>query len=225
MSDTRMSRRKIILGGLGAGAVVAGGAAWSLRRKITSKLARYTEASSFAATPAAPVHDAARDATKLYVAQGGGSPAERIDGVFAKLGGAAALVGVDDVVIIKVAAQWWNQGMTNVAAVRRAIEHVLEIPGFRGDVIVFENTHFRFLDRADDDPARGLTRAWTHPSVRNVDVNGWSSLGDLIPTFRRLTPAWALSASSMRAYPRSKMTPGTTPRMRTGTTAAMAAGR
>lgn len=180
-----MSRRNILFGS--AGVLAAGGAAtWAMRRKLKRKLAQLTEDPAFSATPGAPVHDPVRDATKLYVAQGGGGPAERMDALLANLGGAGAVVGTDDVVIIKVAAQWWNQGMTNVAAVRRAIEHILEVPGFRGDVIVFENAHFRFLDRADDDPHRGLTRAWTFPSVRNVDVPGWTCLGDLIPHFARL---------------------------------------
>ena len=68
--------------------------------------------------------------------------------------------------------------MTNVAAVKRVIEHVLERPGFTGEVIVFENTHFRLADGS------GLSRAWMRPSERNVDVPGWNKLGDLIPHFR-----------------------------------------
>ncbi|MCA9675654.1 MAG: DUF362 domain-containing protein, partial [Myxococcales bacterium] len=81
------------------------------------------------------------------------------------------------------AAQWWNTGMTNVAAVKRTIEHVLEVPGFRGEVIVFENTHFRRRDGASDDPSTGLTRAWTRPSAWNVDVPGMERLIDLQPYF------------------------------------------
>jgi hypothetical protein len=73
--------------------------------------------------------------------------------------------------------------MTNVAAAKRVIEHIVEQPGFRGEVVVFENTHFRDPGKAEGDPARGLTRAWTHPSDANVDVPGWTSLGDLIPYF------------------------------------------
>ena len=75
----------------------------------------------------------------------------------------------DDVVLIKVSAQWWNQGMTNVAAVKRTIEQILTVPGFTGEVIVFENTHFL----KDGSP---LTRAFTKASDRNVDVPGWSSM-------------------------------------------------
>jgi hypothetical protein len=68
--------------------------------------------------------------------------------------------------------------MTNVAAVKRVIEHVLERPGFRGEVIVFENTHFRMPDGS------GLSRAWVRPSERNVDVPGWNKMGDLVRHFQ-----------------------------------------
>lgn len=121
-------------------------------------------------------HDPARERRTLFVARGS-SPAENIDGVLAKLGGVDRIVGADDVVLIKVSAQWWNQGMTNVAAVRRVIDHVLAVREFAGEVIVFENTHFRLADGS------GLSRAWLRPSDRNVDVPGWRSLGDLIPHF------------------------------------------
>ncbi len=153
-----------------------GGITFALRRKIRSRLADMTQRAAFTAVPPLVPHDPARDRTSVYVAQGG-APADNVDAVLAKLGGMEAVVGVDDVVIIKVSAQWWNQGMTNAAAVKRTIEAVLARPGFAGEVIVFENTHFRMPDGS------GLSRAWTAPSVRNVDVPGWSSLGDLIGFF------------------------------------------
>ena len=118
-----------------------------------------------------------RDRAKVYVAKGG-TPGDNVDGVMTKLGGVDKFVGTDDVVIIKVSAQWWNQGMTNVAAAKRVIEHVLERPGFKGEVIVFENTHFTLPNGS------GLARAWIHESERNVDVPGWTKLGDLITHFR-----------------------------------------
>lgn len=171
------SRRKFLLGGLAA--VGAGAAAALSARKLRNLVARHTQLRSFAATPALLPEDPVRDRARIHVAQGG-SPAANVDAVLDRLGGLAKVVGEDDVVVVKVAAQWWNQGMTNVAAARRLVEQVLEVPGFRGEVIVFENTHFRLADGS------GLSRAWTHPSVRNVDVPGWDKLGDLIPHFERL---------------------------------------
>src|SRR6185436_7061586 len=103
----------------------------------------------------------------------GGAPAANVDAALDTVG-VDRVVGEDDLVIIKVAAQWWNQGMTNVAAARRVIERVLARPGFRGEIVVFENTHFRLADGS------GLARAFTRPSQRNVDVPGWATLGDLV---------------------------------------------
>jgi hypothetical protein len=147
---------------------------------VRSRVARITQLPSFTAAPPVVAHDAARDRAKVYVARGGTSPEANVDTVMSKLGGIGSVVGADDVVILKVSAQWWNQGMTNVAAVRRVIEHILELPGFRGEVIVFENTHFRLADGS------GLSRAWVARSERNVDVKGWDKLGDLVPHFRDL---------------------------------------
>lgn len=163
---------------LAASAVVVGigGVALTLRRKLRNGVAAYTQLPSFAAVPPLVPHDPVRDQSKVYVAKDD-SPSANVDSVLSKLGGIEKVVGTDDVVIIKVGAQWWNQGMTNVAAVKRVIEQVLERPGFKGEIIVFENTHFRMPDGS------GLSRAWIHPSERNVDVPGWTKLGDLIPHF------------------------------------------
>ncbi|MBK7534341.1 MAG: DUF362 domain-containing protein [Myxococcales bacterium] len=182
-SEAGMTRRTMILGG---GAVAAAGAAaWVMRDKLRNKLDRLTILDSFFATPALLPHDPDKDRTSLFVARDAG-PAANVDAVVSKLGGMSKIIGADDIVVIKVSAQWWNQGMTNVAAVRRVIEHVLEIPGFKGEVVVFENTHFHFPDKAIEDPARGLTRAFTRPSEINVDVPGWDKLGDLGPHFAKL---------------------------------------
>jgi Domain of unknown function (DUF362) len=173
----KASRRTLLLTSLatlGATATaVVGGA------RLKRVVARHTQLKSFSATPALAPEDPERDRSRVFVAQGGG-PEGNVDAVLSKMGGIATIVGKDDVVIVKVSAQWWNQGMTNVAAVKRLVESVLAREGFAGEVIVFENTHFRMPDGS------GLSRAWTHPSVRNVDVPGWNKLGDLIPHFENL---------------------------------------
>lgn len=173
-TPSRISRRRVIVGAVAAG---VGALAFALRRKITSKLAGLTQYDSFTATPPLVPHDPVRDRARIHVARGG-TPAANVDSVLAKAGGIAKVVGQDDVVIIKVSAQWWNQGMTNVAAVKRVIEHILERDGFKGEIIVFENTHFRMPDGS------GLSRAWVAKSDRNVDVPGWTKLGDLIEHFK-----------------------------------------
>ena len=163
---------------LAAGALGLTGGLIAARRKLGRFVGKYTQHATFTATPPLVPHDPVRDRTKIHVAKGG-APEANVDTVLAALGakGIGEIVGTDDVVIIKVSAQWWNQGMTNVAAVKRVIEHVLERPGFKGEVIVFENTHFRLANGS------GLSRAWTYPSVRNVDVPGWNKMGDLVTHF------------------------------------------
>jgi hypothetical protein len=167
-----MSRRTLIAGGLGA--AVTGGIV--ARHGLAARLRRLTRSRDFAATPPLVPHDPATERRTLHVARGG-TPAANVDAVLDQVD-LASLVGDDDVVALKVSAQWWNQGMTNVAAARRVIQRLLDRPGFRGEVVVFENTHFRLADGS------GLARAFTHPSERNVDVPGWASLGDLVTELR-----------------------------------------
>lgn len=179
-----ISRRKLI--GAGAAAAFLGGAAFAFRRRIEQRIDRWTRDDAFAATPPLLAHDPVADRATIHVARGG-TPGANVDDVLTRAR-LKDVIGVDDVVILKVAAQWWNTGMTNVAAVKRTIEAILELygPAFRGEIIVFENTHFRVPGGASDDPSTGLTRAWTHASAWNVDVDGWTSLGDLRTHFARL---------------------------------------
>ncbi len=182
-SERGITRRSLLIGG-GAAIAAAGAAAFVVRNKLISRIDRMTIVPSFSATPALLPYDPEKDKATLYLGKDA-SPAANIDTALGKLGGLGKIIGPDDIVAIKVSAQWWNQGMTNVAAVKRVVEHILEIPGFKGEVILFENTHFRFPDKAVDDPTRGLTRAFTHPSVVNVDVPGWDKLNDLGPHFAK----------------------------------------
>jgi hypothetical protein len=179
-----ITRRNLLLGG-GAAVAGIGGAAFVFRKKIKNKLDAWTTKGSFSATPPLVPHDPVKDRATIAFAQGG-APGANVDAVLDKLGGMKAFVGPDDVVIIKVSAQWWNTGMTNVAAVKQAIDQVLAVPGFKGEVIVFENTHFRRQGGSSDDPSTGLTRAWTHPSQWNVDVPGMDKLIDLQPYYAQL---------------------------------------
>jgi hypothetical protein len=164
-----------VLAGAGATLAAVTGAI-ALRGRIRRRLSGLFAYPEFTATPALLPHDAARERRSLAVARDH-SPAQNVDDVLDKLGGIERFVGTEDIVLVKVSAQWWNQGMTNVAAVKRVLERITSRPHFKGEVIVFENTHFRLANGS------GLSRAWTHPSERNVDVAGYTKLGDLIPDF------------------------------------------
>ncbi len=57
-----------------------------------------------------------------------------------RLGGRKGLIAPDDVVLIKVNAQWKYRGCTNSDVVRGLIQRVLEHPdGFAGEVVLIEN--------------------------------------------------------------------------------------
>jgi hypothetical protein len=56
------------------------------------------------------------------------------------LGGPEGLIAPDDIVLIKVNAQWKHRGATNTDLVRGLIQRLLDYPGgFRGEVVIFEN--------------------------------------------------------------------------------------
>jgi hypothetical protein len=57
-----------------------------------------------------------------------------------ELGGPSGLIGSDDVVLLKVNAQWKYKGCTNIDLVRGIIQSILNHPdGFTGEVVIFEN--------------------------------------------------------------------------------------
>jgi uncharacterized protein (DUF362 family) len=57
-----------------------------------------------------------------------------------KLGGPIGLLDNNDVVLVKVNAQWKYRGCTNSDVVRGIIQKILEHPdGFSGEVVIFEN--------------------------------------------------------------------------------------
>lgn len=175
LTSQGLRRRRLLT--VGAGTLGLSGALYGVSRRLTTRLGNWTQLDEFASGSDVSPTPMGVSPSRIYVSRNQ-SATNNIDTVLSKLGGIQSKVGSDDLVIIKVSAQWWNQGMTNVAAVKRVIEHILERPGgFNGEVVVFENTHFRLRDGS------GLSRAWVRPSERNVDVPGWNTLGDLLPHF------------------------------------------
>ena len=56
------------------------------------------------------------------------------------LAGARGLIAADDIVLVKVNAQWKYRGCTNSDVVRGLIQRLLEHPdGFRGEIVIVEN--------------------------------------------------------------------------------------
>lgn len=57
-----------------------------------------------------------------------------------RLAGPEGIIDKDDLVVLKVNAQWKHRGMTNVDVVRGLIQRILDHPdGFEGEVVIFEN--------------------------------------------------------------------------------------
>jgi len=90
-----------------------------------------------------PIHDgqlrhAGLDAM-LHLLAGHGTPLYSTRTIGA-LSGPGGLVAADDVVILKVNAQWKCRGGTNTDMLRGLIHRILEHPdGFRGEIVIFEN--------------------------------------------------------------------------------------
>jgi hypothetical protein len=104
--------------------------------------------------------------SEIHISKGG-SPEENIKKVIENMGGITNFIKGDDIVIIKPNAQWWNQGRTNLAAIKGFIDLVLDIPHFKGEIIIAENQHF--MDQSLPSGEKDNVRGWTHFS----DINGY----------------------------------------------------
>jgi len=93
-----------------------------------------------------------------------GIPEQNTVKIIEMMGGITRFIGEDDIVVIKPNAQWWNQGMTNTNAIKAFIELVLNIPKFKGEIIIAENHHFYSLRNSCN------IRGWT-TKFRNGDFN------------------------------------------------------
>ncbi len=99
-----------------------------------------------------------------------GSPQENMAMVIEMMGGIQRFIGINDIVILKPNAQWWNQGRTNLAAMKGFIDLVLGIPGFDGEIIIAENHHF--MDDSLPEQEKDNVRGWVHLSEINGDIDG-----------------------------------------------------
>jgi len=85
------------------------------------------------------------------------------------LGGINSIIDKYDIVVIKVNSQWWKQGMTNTDVMVAIIELILEIPDFKGEIIVADN------HQAQKNNSRGWTTALR---------NGRFNLNEIVQYFR-----------------------------------------
>jgi hypothetical protein len=105
----------------------------------------------------------------IYISQNG-TPQQNIAKVIEMMGGIEKFIGKNDIVILKPNCQWWNQGRTNLAAMKGFIDLVFGIPGFEGEIIIAENHHF--MDESLPEGEKDNIRGWTHLSEINGDIDG-----------------------------------------------------
>jgi hypothetical protein len=117
----------------------------------------------------------------VYAAKNG-TPQQNVAKVLEMMGGIERFVGPRDIVILKPNAQWWNQGRTNLAAMKGFIDLVLGIPGFSGEIIIGENHHF--MDESLPDDQKDDVRGWVHLGEINGDIDGVNhSLNTLVAMY------------------------------------------
>jgi hypothetical protein len=97
--------------------------------------------------------------SRVYISEGM-APEDNIKSSLELMGGIEKFIQQDDIVILKPNAQWWNQGTTNTNNMKGFIESVLDIPGFKGEVIIAENHHYTAVN----------SRGWS-TKQRNGDYN------------------------------------------------------
>ena len=121
--------------------------------------------------------------SNIYIARSG-TPQQNVAKVIEMMGGVKKFIGINDIVIIKPNAQWWNQGRTNLAAMKGFIDLVLNIPGFKGEIIIAENNHF--MDESLPDDMKDNVRGWTHFSEINGGIDGVNyNLNTLIELYHK----------------------------------------
>jgi uncharacterized protein (DUF362 family) len=99
-----------------------------------------------------------------------GTPEQNVRKIIEMMGGISKFIDKNDVVILKPNCQWWNQGRTNLAAMKSFIDLVLQIPGFTGEVIIAENQHF--MDDSLPDPEKDNIRGWIKLGEINGKIDG-----------------------------------------------------
>jgi len=103
-----------------------------------------------------------------------GSPSENLSRVVKLLGGIEKIIGKDDVVIIKPNVQWWNQGASNLSALKTFVDLIMNRPsGFYGEVVIAENCH------RGNEPWKSEQSGWKRNFERNSDLKMINNFNDL----------------------------------------------
>lgn len=102
-----------------------------------------------------------------------------------RLGGVDHLFGKNDIIILKVNSQWWAQGMTNTDVLYTFIEEILNMPGFKGEVIIADNHQSEYpndrgwitRDRNGNYNYNELIDAFYSRGFKNISKYHWHPAG------------------------------------------------
>ncbi len=149
-------------------------ALWKFRGSTAKFLAKFDQPPRVGTLPKGHVSD-------VYLARNG-SAQKNMARVLEMMGGIEKFIGAKDIVVLKPNAQWWNQGRTNLAAMKEFMDQVLQRPGFEGEIIVAENNHFMDETLTEPDNVRG----WVKFSEINGDIDGENhNLNSLIELYQK----------------------------------------
>lgn len=121
--------------------------------------------------------------SEIFISRNG-TPQQNITKVIEMMGGIEEIIGTNDIVVLKPNAQWWNQGRTNLSAMKGFIDLVHAIPGFKGEIIIAENTHF--MDDSLPEGEKDNVRGWVKFSEINGNIDGSNhNLNTLIALYNK----------------------------------------
>jgi hypothetical protein len=156
-SGKKTISRRSFVGTMSAGSAMLFFPMWT--RKLAAEPAAFSSIFHIAQIPSLPFtggdnHHAGVDALLTLMADQG-LPFFR-SAAAAPLAGPSGMIAADDVVLIKVNAQWKYRGCTNSDVIRGLVQRILEHPdGFQGEVVIVENGQGRGSLRCDTSSSYG----------------------------------------------------------------------
>jgi hypothetical protein len=103
-----------------------------------------------------------------------GTPSENLTKVIELIGGIEKIIEENDIVVIKPNVQQWNQGATNLSALKTFVDLIMNRPsGFYGEVVIAENCH------RGREPWKSEQSGWIKYFERNSDLRMINNFNDL----------------------------------------------
>jgi hypothetical protein len=121
-----------------------------------------------------PMHKHTENASQIIYRAVNGTPAENLTKVIGLIGGIEKIIGSNDVALIKPNVRWWNQGASNLLALKTFVDLIMErVGGFNGEVVLFENCH------QGPSPWTSIGAGWAHDFERNSEITNVSNYNEL----------------------------------------------